>query len=157
MLSLNYTTLANAYRHYAALGLDEYFATLGWSDKAGSPGYVRNGAVLTSLALLSSSVHLNGPLTIEAGPFAGRKVQYGANRLAGWLAERHTTPETLSLTAGMGVVAGKLFGRRGILAFTQGTGPNGGSIVLLDGRNAAVACTAAERIHPLEVRFWAIS
>lgn len=157
MLNLNYATLANAYRHYAALGPSELFATLGWSDKAGSSGYLQNGAVLTSLALLSSNVPLSGPLTIEAGPLAGRKVQNGANRLADWLAERHTMPETLSLAAGMGAVANKLFGRRGLVAFIQGTGPAGGSIVLLDGRNAAAACIAAERMHPLDVRFWAIS
>jgi hypothetical protein len=157
MLNLNYATLAGAYRRYAAMNQTELFATLGWSDKAGSPGYLRNDAVLTSLALLSANAPLSGPLKIEAGPLAGRKVQNGANRLAGWLAERHAIPETLSLAAGMGAVANKLFGRRGLVAFIQDIGPAGGSIVLLDGRNAAAACIAAERIHPLEVRFWTIA
>ena len=157
MLNLNYATLASAYQHYAALTPAELLETLGWSDKAGSPGYARSGAVLTSLALLSASVPLSGPLKIEAGPLAGRKVQNGANRLADWLAERHTAPETLSLAGGLNQVANQLFGRRGIVAFIQGTGPAGGSIALLDGRNAASVCIAAEVVHPLEVRFWEIA
>lgn len=157
MLNLNYATLADAYRRYAAMNQAEIFATLGWSDKIGSPGYLRNGAILTSLALLSANAPLSGPLKIEAGPLAGRKVQNGANRLADWLTERHTPPETVSLAHGMSAVANQLFGRRGIVAFTQGTGPAGGSIALLDGRNAAAVCIAAGRKHPLEVRFWEIT
>lgn len=157
MLNLNYVTLVGAYRRYAALDANGLFASLGWSDKAGSPGYVRNGAILTSLALLSASVPLSGPLKIEAGALAGRKVENGANRLADWLAERHTAPEILSLTHGMNAVAGQLFGRRGIVVFTQGSGPAGGSIALLDGRNAAAFCIGAQRKHPLEARFWEIS
>lgn len=157
MLNLNYATLASAYQYYAALTPAELLETLGWSDKAGSSGHARSGAVLTSLALLSASVPLSGPLTIEAGPLAGRKVQSGANRLADWLAERHAAPETLSLAGGLNQVASQLFGRRGIVAFIQGTGPAGGSIALLDGRNAASVCIAAEVVHPLEVRFWEIA
>ena len=157
MLNLNYATLGGAYRRYAALNPAELFAMLGWSDKAGIPGYTRNGAVLTSLALLSASVPLSGPLKIEAGPLAGRKVQNGANRLAAWLAERHTKPEILSLAKGMADVAYQLFGRRGIVAFIQGSGPAGGSMALLDGRNAAAVCIAAEGLHPLEAHFWEVS
>lgn len=157
MLNLNYATLASAYRHYAALDANGLFASLGWSDKAGSPGYVRNGALLTSLALLSANVPLSGPLKIEAGPLAGRKVQNGANRLADWLAERHVPPETLSLANGINELVGQLFGRRGIVAFIQDTGPAGGSMALLDGRHAAAVCLAAAGKHPREVRFWAIA
>ena len=157
MLNLNYATLASAYRRYAAMTPAELFETLGWSERAGSPGYARNGAVLTSLALLSLNVPLSGPLTVEAGPLAGRKVQNGANRLADWLAQRHTAPETLSAAKGLSDVANQLFGRRGIVAFTQGTGPAGGAIALLDGRNAAALCIAAEVVHPQEVRFWEIA
>jgi len=156
MLNLNYATLASAYRHYAALKPAELLETLGWSDKALIVG-TRSGAILSSLALLSASVPLSGPLTIAAGPLAGRKVQTGANRLADWLAEHHTAPETLSLAGGLNAVANQLFGRRGIVAFIQGTGPAGGAIALLDGRNAASACIAAELAHPLEVRFWEIA
>lgn len=157
MLNLNYVTLISAFRHYAALDANGLLASLGWSDKAGGPGDVRNGAILTSLALLSASVPVTGPLKIEAGPLAGRKVENGANQLADWLAERHTAPEMLSLTHGMHTVAGQLFGRRGIVAFKQGYGRAGGSTALFDSRNAAAVCIAAERKHPIEVRFWEIS
>jgi hypothetical protein len=157
MLNLNFATLASAYRRYAAMTPAELLETLGWSEQAGSPGYARNGAVLTSLALLSSNVPLSGPLKIEAGPLTGRKVQNGANRLADWLAERHAPPENLALDKGLSAVANRLFDRRGIVAFTQGTGPAGGVIALLDGRNAAALCIAAESVHPQAVRFWEIA
>lgn len=154
MLNLNYATLASAYRRYAAMTPAELCETLGWSAPVGN---ARNGAVLTSLALLSANVPLSGPLKIEAGPLTGRKVQNGANRLADWLAERHVPPETLTLDNGLSDVANRLFGRRGIVAFTQGTGPAGGAIALLDGRNAAAICIAAETVHPQAVRFWEIA
>nr|MBL8411525.1 hypothetical protein [Dechloromonas sp.] len=157
MLNLNFATLIHGYRHYAQLSPAELLAGLGWSERLGSPGYARNGAILTSLALLSCSAPLSGPLRIEAGPLAGRKVQNGANRLADWLAERHTAPEIITLDGGLGQVAYQLFGRRGILAFIQGTGPAGGEIAVVDGRDAAAVCIAAETCHPLEVRFWEIA
>lgn len=156
MLNLNYVMLAAAYRRYAALAPAALQDALGWSEYGSTPAYARNGAVLTSLALLSAGVPLSGPLRIEAGPLAGRKVQNGANRLADWLAAHHKAPEILSVDAGLGCVADLLFGRRGIVAFIQGTGPAGGSIALLDGRNAAAACIAAQGKHPLEVRFWEV-
>lgn len=157
MLNLNFATLVKAYRHYAALPPAELLAGLGWAERAGSPGYARNGAILTSLALLSCSTPLSGPLRIEAGPLAGRKVENGANRLADWLAERHLAPELIPLAGGLGQVAYQLFGRRGIVAFIQGNGPAGGEIALIDGRNATAQCIAAETCHPLEVRFWEIA
>src|SRR6185369_10644352 len=82
MLNLNYVTLAAAYRRYAAVAPAALREALGWSAYSSTPAYARNGAVLTSLALLSAGVPLSGPLRIEAGPLAGRKVQNGANRLA---------------------------------------------------------------------------
>ncbi|HJV93547.1 MAG TPA: hypothetical protein VJ572_08710 [Azonexus sp.] len=156
MLNLNYATLAAAYRRYAALAPAALQEALGWSEYSGTPAYARNGAVLTSLGLLSAGVPLSGPLRIEAGPLAGRKVQNGANRLADWLAAHHKAPEMLSVEVGLGGVADLLFGRRGIVAFIQGSGPAGGSIALLDGHNAAAACIAAQGKHPLEVRFWEV-
>jgi len=157
MLNLNFATLINGYRHYANLPPAELLASLGWSERAGTPGHVRNGAILTSLALLSCSVPLCGPLKIEAGCFAGHKLQNGANRLADWLSVRHTAPEVIALDGGLGQVAYQLFGRRGILAFIQGTGPAGGEIAVIDGRDAAAVCIAAETRHPLEVRFWEVA
>jgi len=156
MLNLNYVTLAAAYRRYAALAPAALLEALGWSEYGSTPAYARNGAVLTSLGLLSAGVTLSGPLKIEAGPLAGRKVQNSANRLADWLGEHHKAPEILPVDGGLSRVADQLFGRRGIVAFTQGTGPAGGSIALIDGRNAAAACIAAQGKHPLEVRFWEV-
>ena len=157
MFNLNYANFSNAFRRYAELDKGSLFNTLGWADKAGSSGYVRNGAVLTSLALLSSGVPLSGSVRIDAGSLMGGKVFNGANRLAEWLSVRHEMPEILSLDKGLSDVAYQLFGRRGIVAFIQGSGPQGGAIGLLDGRNAGVLCCAAELKHPLEVRFWPLS
>lgn len=154
MFNLNYANFSNAYRRYAALDKENLFSTLGWADKAGSFGHVRNGAVLTSLALLSSGVPLSGSLRIDGGKLAGGKAFNGANRLADWLSVRHQAPEILSLDKGLAEVAYQLFGRRGIVAFIQGSGPQGGLIGLLDGRNAGAMCCAAELKHPIEVRFW---
>ncbi|MBS1158026.1 MAG: hypothetical protein H6R15_445 [Proteobacteria bacterium] len=157
MLNLNFATLVKAYRHYAVLTPAELSETLGWAGQAGSPGHPRNGALLTSLALLAANVPLTGPVKIEAGPLAGRQLQNGANRLADWLVERHGAPETIPLDGGLGAVADQLFARRGIVAFMQNAGPGGGSIALLDGHNAAALCVEAQTLHPIEVRFWAIS
>lgn len=157
MLNLNFATLIKGYRHYAALSQAELLSSLGWAERAGAPGYGLNGAIQTSLALLTCSAPLSGLLRIEAGPLAGRKVENGANRLADWLSVRHQTPEIISLDGGLGQVAYQLFGRRGIVAFIQGAGPAGGEIAVIDGRDAAAHCIAAEICHPLEVRFWEIA
>lgn len=156
MLNLNYASLASAYRRYAALPVAELIKALGWAEQSANIG-AGNGALLTSLALVSVNTPLSGPLKIEAGPLRGRKVQNGANRLADWLAERHQAPEILSLDNGLEHVAYTLFGRRGIVAFMQATGPSGGSIALLDGHNAAALCATAQHKHPIEIRFWAIA
>jgi hypothetical protein len=78
----------------------------------------------------------------------------GANRLADWLSERYALPEIIPLDQGLGEVAGKLFGRRGIVAFIQGNGPSGGLIGLLDGHSAQSLCCKAAARHPLDIRFW---
>lgn len=155
MLNLNYATLATAYRHYDGMTPAALRETLGCSESA----MVRagNGAVLTSLALISAGVQLSGPLKIENGPLTGRKLENAPNRLAEWLATRHREPENLALTKGLADVAYQLFGRRGIVAFIQGTGPAGGSIALLDGKNATPHCVAAEALHPQAVYFWEIA
>lgn len=157
MFNLNYAHFSKAYRRYAAMGKDGVFSTLGWSEKAGTSGHVLNGAVLTSLALLSSGVPLGGSVRIEAGPLQGSKVFNGANRLADWLSARHDLPEILPLDKGLGELADQLFGRRGIVAFIQASGPQGGLIGLLDGRNAGTVCRTAVLKHPIEVRFWPLS
>jgi hypothetical protein len=157
MLNLNFATLIKGYRQHAALPADELLAGLGWAERAGSPGYAPNSAILTSLALLSCGAPVSGPLKIDAGPWLGRKLQNGANRLADWLSQRHGTPELIALDGGLSKVAERLAGRRGIIAFIQGSGPAGGHITLLDGRNAVAACRSAETRQPLEVRFWEIA
>jgi len=157
MLSLNYPSFSTAYRRYAELDTGALFAALGWAEKAGMPGYSRNGAVLTSLALLACGIPLNGGVPIEAGPLAGGRVFNGANRLAEWLGMRHESPEILPMDKGLAEVAYQLHGRRGIVAFIQASGPQGGFIALSDGRNAGALCHAAETKHPQEVHFWALS
>lgn len=157
MFILSYANFSTAYRRYAQLDQKSLFDLLGWADPAGLPGHAANGAVLTSLALLAAGIPVNGSVKIEAGPLAGSKAINGANRLAEWLAQRHTAPEILSLDAGMPGIVDSLLGRRGIVAFIQGTGPAGGMIGLLDGRNAGALCRAAEHKHPLAVHFWALN
>ena len=157
MFNLSYANFSKAYRHYAELDKGSFFEALGWADKVDASGYVRNGAVLTSIALLSCGVPVSGSQRIEAGPLAGGKVINGANRLADWISLRHNAPEILPLDQGLIDVAYQLFGRRGIVAFMQGTGPQGGLISLVDGRCAGEICTSAASKHPLEVRFWPLS
>ena len=157
MLNLNYATLVKTYRYYAVLKPADLLETLGWQGKSVAHAGLANGALLTSLALLSAGAPLCGPLKVEAGPLAGGKVQNGANRLADWLGERHQAPEILSLDSGPEEVAYQLFGRRGLVAFIQDAGPSGGAIALLDGHNASALCNAAQTCHPLEVRFWEIA
>jgi len=154
MFNLSYANFSVAYRRYAALDQGSLLEALGWADNAGSCPYARNGALLTSLALLSCGIPLSGSLRIEGGPLAGGKAFNGANRLADWLSVRHDVPEILSLDKGLSEIAYQLFGRRGIVAFMQGTGPQGGLIGLVDGRNAGVICSAAASKYPLEVCFW---
>ena len=158
MFNLSYANFANAYRRYAALDGNDLLADLGWEQQTGVPG---NGALLTSLALLSLGIPLAGSQRISAGsqrisagPLTGGRAFNGANRLADWLGERFGTPEIIPLDQGLAEVAYSLFGRRGIVAFIQGSGPRGGLIGLLDGRNAQALCCAADSKHPLEVRFW---
>ena len=157
MFNLSYQHFANAYRRFERQDKDALFANLGWPAQDGAGGHVRNGAVLTSLALISAGAPLNGSLRILAGPQQGGRAFNGANRLADWLGEHFGEPEVIPLDKGLNDVAEQLFGRRGIVAFIQGSGPQGGSIGLLDGRNATSLCRAAELHHPLEVRFWALN
>ncbi|MCE1239541.1 MAG: type VI secretion system amidase effector protein Tae4 [Azonexaceae bacterium] len=155
MFNLSYAHFANAYRRFAGLDKNSLFVSLGWEDVAGGTGYVRNGAVLTSLALLSAGVSLSGNLRVASGALQGGKVFNGANRLAEWLSERFGEPEVFAFDSGPGDVAYRLFGRRGILSFIEpGGGPRGGEIGLLDGRNASALCCAAGIHHPSEACFW---
>lgn len=157
MFNLSYARFTKAYRHYAGLDQASLWETLGWADKTSAAGDIRNGALLTSLALLTCAVPLAGTRRLDAGPLAGAKAFNGPNQLADWLSSRHAAPEILPLDQGLNHVANQLFGRRGIVAFIQGSGPQGGLIGLLDGSNAGPLCCAAELKHPLEVRFWALS
>ncbi|MCG2577541.1 hypothetical protein LZ012_11095 [Dechloromonas sp. XY25] len=151
MFNLSYANFANAYRRYAETDGNKLVADLGCDEQSARIG---NGALLTSLALLSLGIPLAGSLHIPAGPLTGGRAFTGANRLADWLGERFASPEVISLEQGLGEVAYQLFGRRGVAAFIQESGPQGGQIGLLDGRNANSLCCAAENKHPLEVRFW---
>lgn len=152
MLNLSYANFAKAWRHYAELDQGSLLDALGWTEAGVAE--LRNGAVRTSLALLACGIPIRGSLRIEAGPLAGGKVYNGADRLADWLATHYTPPETLTLEHGLTAVADQLFARRGIVAFTQGSGPRGGLIGLLDGRCADQICATAAGKHPLDVRFW---
>ncbi len=151
MFNLSYANFANTYRRYATQDGRSLLADLGWEPQSGLLG---NGAILTSLALLTLGIPLPGSQPIAAGPLTGGRVFNGANRLADWLGERFATPENIPLDHELGDVAYLLFGRRGIVAFIQGSGPGGGLIGLLDGTNASTLCSMAQRKHPLEVRFW---
>lgn len=150
MFNLSCANFANAYRRYGATDRQALAAELGWAEAS----RFANGALVTSLALLSLGISLAGSQVIPAGPLAGGRVFNGANHLADWLSERFAEPEIITLDRGLGDVAYQLLGRRGIVAFMQGNGPSGGLVGLLDGRNAQTLCCAAESRHPLEVRFW---
>lgn len=155
MFILSYPNFANAYRHFATMNATELFDSLGWAAKAGSPGYARNGALVTSLALLSLGIPLNGNLRIEApGPLKGGKAFSGANHLARWLSEHRGKPEIFGQEIDLKEAAYQLFGQRGIVAFIQNSGPQGGDIRLLDGRNAQPLYCNARICHPREVHFW---
>lgn len=150
MFNLNYADFANAWRRYANGDRDGLLALGGDLQNA----QLANGAFLTSLALLSMGVPLAGTQRIAEGPLTGGRAFTGANELADWLGERFAPPETIPLDLGGGVVVERFFGHRGILAFIQGSGPQGGLIGLLDGSNANVLYCAAQAKHPLEIRFW---
>lgn len=151
MFNLSYANFANAWRRFAELDGEQLLAELGCDSQSAQLG---NGAMLTSLALLSLGIPLGGSLRVATGPLAGGSVFNGANQLADWLSERFATPEIIPLDQGLGQAAYQLFGRRGIAAFIQGNGPRGGLIGLLDGCNANALCCAAQNKHPLELRFW---
>lgn len=150
MFPLSYQNFANAYRRYHRLDKDSLFAELGW--QAGQRAH--SDALVTSLALLSAGAPLAGDAPVEAGALAGRRAFTGANRLADWLVAHLGEPTLIPMDGGLGEVAYQLYGKRGIVAFIQGSGPQGGSIGLVDGANGAPLCCAAELHHPLEVRFW---
>lgn len=153
MFNLSYQNFANAYRRYARQDKASLLAELGWP--AGQRACT--SALTTSLALLSAGAPLNGNARIEAGALEGRRAFTGANHLADWLVDHFGAPQVIPLEAGLGNVADQLYGKRGIIAFMQGSGPQGGMIGLVDGTNAAPLCCAAEIHHPLEVRFWALN
>jgi hypothetical protein len=154
MLNISYATVARAYGHYAALDNQTFYSDLGWSDRLGTPGFHRTGALNLSLALVTCGVHLNASTVIESGSLAGKRVDTRANHLADQLVQRHTPPELIDCEAGPLAAASELYGRRGIVAFMQRTGPNGGAIALLDGRSADRICAQAMHVQPYEIRFW---
>lgn len=151
MFNLSYANFANAWHRFAELDGEQLLADVGCDGQSAQLG---NGAMLASLALLSLGIPLAGSLRVVTGPLAGGRVFNGANQLADWLVERFATPEKIQLDKGLSEAAYQLFGRRGIAAFIQGSGPRGGLIGLLDGCNANSLCCAAENKHPLELRFW---
>lgn len=151
MFNLSYANFATAYRRYTIVDSQTLLADLECDEQSAQIG---NGALLISLALLSLGIPLAGSHRIAAGALAGRRAFTGANRLADWLGERFATPEIIPLDHGVAELTYPLFGRRGIVAFIQGSGSRGGLIGLLDGRNAHVMCRIAHSKHPLETRFW---
>ena len=155
MLNLNYAAVSRAYHRFAAQRDTELFESLGWGDRLGAPGYRRTDALHLSLALLSCKAPLNGPLRIQAGPLAGGLADAAANRLADGLTQHHGRPERLGADTSSARQA--LFGRRGIVAFMQHAGPNGGRIALIDGRDATAVCRRAQMSHPYEIRFWPLA
>lgn len=155
MFNLSYAHFATAYRRQASQDKAALFASLGWPESLGA-GFA-NGAVVTSLALLSAGATLGGNRRIESGPWAGKRVFTGADALADWLDGHFSAPEDVTGAGGLGDIAYGLFGRRGIVAFRQGIGPQGGLIGLLDGRNASALCCRAESHHPQAVQFWELN
>lgn len=151
MFNLSYTGFAQAWRRHASAG------SVGITGADPSALQLDNGAFLASLALLSHGIPVAGSRRIDAGPLTGGRAFTGANAMADWLGERFAPPENLPIEHGLGEIADRLFGRRGIVAFVSGNGPQGGLIGLLDGSNAHILCAAAQHKHPHEVRFWALN
>ena len=153
MFNLSYTGFAQGWRRYASTAL---LAELS-SDAGAEPSALQldNGAFLASVALISLGIPVAGSRRIDAGPLTGGRAFTGANAMADWLGECFAPPETLPIA--LGDITDRLFGRRGIVAFVSGGGPQGGLIGLSDGSNAQALCCAAQHKHPLEVRFWALN
>src|SRR5574343_1739566 len=101
MFILSYPSFANAYRHFAEMPVAELFESMGWRGKQGTSGYTRNGAMLTSLALVALGMPLNGGVRIEEGTLQGGRIFNGANQLARWLREHRGEPEVFSVEQGM--------------------------------------------------------
>jgi hypothetical protein len=157
MLNINYATANRVYDHYAGLDDTRFYAELGWDDRIGAPGHQRGGAMHLSLALTACGVQLNGPVAIGAGAYAGRRIDAAANRLAEQLQQRHAPAELIACAAGPLAAAKELRGRRGIVAFMQRSGPEGGAMALLDGKNADAICMRAMHARPYEIRFWPLN
>lgn len=155
MFNLSYTGFAQAWRRYANTALLTELS----SDAGAEPSALQldNGAFRASVALLSLGIPVAGSRRIDAGPLTGGRAFTGANAMADWLGERFDTPETFPIERGLGDIADRLFGRRGIVAFVSGNGPQGGLIGLLEGSNAHGLCAAAQPRHPCEVRFWTLN
>lgn len=153
MLNIRYTTTAQAYQHFASLDDAAFYAGLGWN-----PGQVRrNHALHLSLAFAASGVLVNGRIAIANGKLAGHRVDTSANYLAAQLQHRHGDPEQIDPSEGPLAAAQSLRGRRGIVAYIQHTGQDGGEIALLDGRNAEPSCVEAQRLNPSAVLFWLLA
>ena len=93
MFNLSYANFANAWRRFAELDGEQLLADLGCDSQSAQLG---NGAILTSLALLSLGIPLAGSQRIATRPLAGGRAFNGANQLADWLGERFV--ETFSAT-----------------------------------------------------------
>lgn len=154
MLNLHYLPISSAYRRSAALSAPALLAELGWAERSGSPGYVRNDALLLSLALIASGVSLPGRFPISGGRLAGAKAETSPHRLIEWLKSRHLPPDNIDFAGDLEAVADQLFARRGIVAFVRDAGYNGAHLELMDGHHAHVACRKARFLQPHEVLFW---
>ena len=152
MLNLNFLCVDQAWRKLNAMDDATFHEAHGWQAPQ-----ARSGTLTLSLALGAAGVQVAGPMRVEAGPLAGRRVETGANRFARWFAGRHGAPECLSVEQGIYPVIQALTGRRGIVVFVDGAGPNGGSATVLDGHNVARACVSAMRAPVREVHFWALA
>lgn len=151
MFNLSYTGFAQAWRRHAGI------VPLAESGSDAPSAMPDNGAFLASLALISLGIPVAGSQCINAGPLSAGRAFTGANAMADWLGACFSPPETFPIEHGPGDIADRLFGRRGIVAFVSGDGPQGGLIGLSDGSNAHSLCAAAHQKYPLEVRFWVLN
>ncbi|MCB4359499.1 hypothetical protein [Quatrionicoccus australiensis] len=154
MLNLHYLPISSVYRRSAALSESALFAELGWADRSGLPGYVRNDALLLSLALIASGVSVPGRFPIGSGRLVGSKAETSAHRLIEYLKSRHQFPEAITFEGDLETVADQLFARRGIVAFIRDAGHNGARLDLLNGHNAHLVCREVQVLPPLEILFW---